>query len=290
MATTLNLLKYRTLGNEFIIVDNRDGSFDGLVNDTTFKHHLNHRTFGVGATGIVEVLPATCNEHVFAMRYHIGSGELGLACGTGSRCLTAFARDAGMVKDGEEFRFHSHEGERRARIVDKLANVTFGSDLRILNIIDRDNYFIYSGVYVHVRFTESGLASNKIVKEGTDVVLADHYKQYFPTPTYMLVQPSERGGISVRCYDHTTTQEAEVKACGTGEVAAAMAYLKKMGLVGEHSVPIRWQMGTVTVTLTRDKQDKFSNISVEGEAMFLFSASLDVEKFKQTYKDHERAP
>ena len=36
----LKFYKYRTIGNDFIIIDNRDGSFDNLSDDTVFKRNL----------------------------------------------------------------------------------------------------------------------------------------------------------------------------------------------------------------------------------------------------------
>ena len=50
-----HLPKYRTLGISYIMLDNRDGKFDALVNDTTFKKYLCDINFGIASSGIVEI-------------------------------------------------------------------------------------------------------------------------------------------------------------------------------------------------------------------------------------------
>ena len=54
MSRLVKLSKCRTVGNDWIIIDNRSGSYDDLVDDVQFKHFLNDKTYGLGGMGLME--------------------------------------------------------------------------------------------------------------------------------------------------------------------------------------------------------------------------------------------
>jgi len=278
----LRIYKYRTVGNDFIIIDNRDGCFDALADDTEFKKHLNQRIFGIGSTGLVEVKKH--DEYVFEMLYHVGTGERGLACGTGSRCVVAFARDVGLVGDNETFQFLSHEGVRTASVTGNLVTVSMSSDCKIRKVYDENNYFVDVKCYSHTRFVpESGFAEYDAIGEGMKVTDMPEYNGIFPPPTFMLARLCKNEGVEVRCFDRSSNDETEIFACGTGELGAAIAYTKKLNLNGKQSIPIQWPNGITIVTLTRDADDSFKDVQISGEGVHLFDAYVNIEKFKMTY-------
>ena len=70
MASTMRLAKCRTIGNEFIVIDNRERKYDDLLSDVQFKHFLCDRLYGLGAIGIMEIRSHdTCR---YESVYHMG--------------------------------------------------------------------------------------------------------------------------------------------------------------------------------------------------------------------------
>ena len=99
----------------------------------------------------------------------------------------------------------------------------------------------------------------------------------------MLAQVLEPGLIKVRCFDRSTNPSNEQLACGTGELGAVISYLKREGLYGRQEVRVQWRDGETRAVLTRTKDDVFSDVSLAGRAVFLWSGELEVEAFKRSY-------
>lgn len=278
-----HLPKYRTLGISYIMLDNRDGKFDVLVNDTTFKKYLCDINFGIGSSGIVEI--KRHKEYSFEMNFHCSkSGKKGAACGTGSRCAVAYARDLGIVEDGVDFYFKSYEGQRKGYIKGDFVSTSMSDNCKIVKEYDDNNYFVDPKCFSHVRIVESGFEEFDIVEEGFKVTSIEEYQAIFPPPSFMLVKIRENG-IKVRCYDREVHEKLEGFGCGTGETAAAMVYAKKLGLIGKHSVKVQWRDGMTKVDLSRDENDVFSNVVISGNAVHVFDISINLDMFKKSYSN-----
>lgn len=287
LTKRLTISKYRTFGNDYIIVDNRDGRFDGYNDDASFKKALCHRIFGIGGTGICEL---KCHQKLpFEMVYHLGTGQRGTACGTGSMCLIAYARDCGLLEDGKTFQFKSYEGLRAACITGHEVKLSMTSEAKIISYdSNKMNYFVDVKHYIHVKFIKDDIDEYDVVKEGREITMGEKYKRYFPTPTLMLVQVLENGNFKVRAYDPTSDPTAEFFACGTGSTAAGIAYAKKLGLLGRHQFTFHWRDGKMKVSLTRDADDHFKDVELYGNTMHLFDATAKTENFlnKSTRKNN----
>jgi len=82
----IKFYKYQGAGNDFIVVDNREGSFD--VKDTEKIKFLCNRHFGIGADGLI-LLESSDKADCF-MNYYNSDGTLSEMCGNGVRCLARF--------------------------------------------------------------------------------------------------------------------------------------------------------------------------------------------------------
>src|SRR5256885_13794377 len=83
----LRFTKMNGAGNDFVMVDNRDGNLT-LDRETIARLCDRHR--GIGADGLLAVEPAQ-NGADFRMRYYNADGGEAEMCGNGARCFARFA-------------------------------------------------------------------------------------------------------------------------------------------------------------------------------------------------------
>ncbi|MFM8587935.1 MAG: diaminopimelate epimerase, partial [Bacteroidota bacterium] len=95
----ISFSKYQGTGNDFVVLDNRDGAYDGLTLEQVA--FLCDRKFGIGSDGLMMLENADGFD--FKMRYYNADGQEGSMCGNGGRCLVQFAHDKGIVKQSYQF-------------------------------------------------------------------------------------------------------------------------------------------------------------------------------------------
>lgn len=83
--------KYHGLGNDFVLIDNRNSSTPLLTSEQSVA--VCDRHTGVGADGVIFMLPATQDASDISMRLYNSDGTEPEMCGNGIRCLARFAAD-----------------------------------------------------------------------------------------------------------------------------------------------------------------------------------------------------
>lgn len=133
--------KYHGLGNDFVLVDNRHTA--APVFTSAQAAAICNRNTGVGADGVIFLLPPTNPSSDIGMRLYNADGSEPEMCGNGIRCLARFAADldvstatagrfvvdtgAGvivpqLVAGGEEVRVDMGEPELRPEFVPTKLN------------------------------------------------------------------------------------------------------------------------------------------------------------------------
>lgn len=83
--------KYHGIGNDFVLVDNRTQRKPLFTADQSVA--ICDRNTGVGADGVIFLLPPNKRTSDFAMRLYNSDGTEPEMCGNGIRCLAKFAHD-----------------------------------------------------------------------------------------------------------------------------------------------------------------------------------------------------
>ena len=92
--------KYEGLGNDFILIDDRDKMEPSLTPEQSCQ--LCHRNFGIGGDGVIFALQSPNDQHDFAMRIYNSDGSEPEMCGNGIRCLAQFIKDLEIEKQQDQ--------------------------------------------------------------------------------------------------------------------------------------------------------------------------------------------
>jgi len=89
--------KYHGLGNDFVLVDCRAEGEPLLSPEQAVG--MCDRNFGVGADGVIFVLPSDVDDAKYRMRIYNSDGSEPEMCGNGIRCMARFVADVDAVSD-----------------------------------------------------------------------------------------------------------------------------------------------------------------------------------------------
>ncbi|MGK6349786.1 diaminopimelate epimerase [Parapedobacter sp. DT-150] len=254
--------KYQGAGNDFIILDNRNGLFDR--NNVDLVRRLCDRRFGIGADGVMLLQDA--ERHDFEMIYYNADGHEGSMCGNGGRCIVAFAQDLGII--GSETAFLAADGLHRARVHSHQAGWI---SLQMADVVeisqDGDAYVLNTGSPHYVKVVRD-LKAFPVVDEGRNVRYSVAYRAQGINVNFV---EADGEGYFVRTYERGV--ENETLACGTGATAVALAMAWHEGRNGVLQTPIRVAGGDLTIRFSKD-EDRFTDVFLEGPATFVFKGEI----------------
>ncbi|GLT89629.1 hypothetical protein SLE2022_076060 [Rubroshorea leprosula] len=103
----LYFVKYQGLGNDFILVDNRDSTEPRITPEQAVK--LCDRNFGIGADGVIFAMPGV-NGTDYTMRIFNSDGSEPEMCGNGVRCFARFIAELESLQGRQSFTIHTGAG------------------------------------------------------------------------------------------------------------------------------------------------------------------------------------
>jgi diaminopimelate epimerase len=109
----MDFIKLQATGNDFVLIDARRMKKHDW---SALAKAMCHRHFGVGADGILLILPSRKAD--FYMRMFNPDGSEAEACGNGLRCAARYAADNGLAK-GPDIKIETPAGMKIARIKGK---------------------------------------------------------------------------------------------------------------------------------------------------------------------------
>jgi len=105
-SSVVDFSKYEGLGNDFILIDDRDRDTPSLTPDASEK--LCNRNFGIGGDGVIFALKPPSEDYDFSMRIYNSDGSEPEMCGNGIRCFAQFLKDLGA--DAESYKVNTLAG------------------------------------------------------------------------------------------------------------------------------------------------------------------------------------
>jgi len=91
MSATVSFSKYHGLGNDFVLLDCRTKGEPTLTPEQAAR--MCDRNFGVGADGVIFVLPPDVPDASYRMRIYNSDSSEPEMCGNGIRCMARFIAD-----------------------------------------------------------------------------------------------------------------------------------------------------------------------------------------------------
>jgi diaminopimelate epimerase len=252
--------KYQGTGNDFIIIDNRDGSFS--PGNSTLVKKLCDRRFGIGADGLI--LISDNKVYDFEMKYFNSDGKEGTMCGNGGRCASDFAMRLGLA--GKETSFITTDGVHEAKLNGKIIELKMNDVSGIKQI--KGNYFINTGSPHYIVFVKN-VSETDVFETGKKIRWFDDFA---PGGTNVNFVEVTGKSIFVRTFERGV--EDETLSCGTGSTASAIASVLS-GHLETDSVDVKTKGGDLSVSF-EITGNEVKNIWLKGPAEFVFSGTISV--------------
>ncbi|GAF05650.1 diaminopimelate epimerase [Saccharicrinis fermentans] len=261
----IEFYKYQGTGNDFVIIDNRDGNFDSKNIDLV--SYLCNRRMGIGADGLMLLEKHKAEEVAFTMRYYNSDGKEASMCGNGGRCIAAFAVKVGAADPSKPFYFEAVDGMHIAKYNNGIVSLQM-TDVKTIDI--NDGYYFLDTGSPHYVAHKSNIDTLDIVKIGRQIRHSDTFK---PAGTNVnIVEEIAPDHIKVRTYERGV--EDETYSCGTGVVASAISTFTKNNECRDFNIDVKG--GRLQVWFEGDTAGGFKNIWLTGPATFVYKGNITV--------------
>ena len=253
--------KYQGAGNDFVLIDNRDRTFQDKNNNLV--HQLCDRRFGIGADGLM--LLQDHPDYDFEMIYYNADGQPGSMCGNGGRCIVAFAKFLGIIDT--QTNFLAVDGPHYA----KITAAGNWIELQMIDVkeISRDGsaYVLNTGS-PHYVDQVTGLKEMDVFTEGGAIRNNDTYRKNGINVNFV----EDKGDhLFVRTFERGV--EDETFACGTGVTAVALAVAKDRQQTGHVETAIEVLGGKLRIEFDYDGEN-FTSVFLCGPAEQVFQGEI----------------
>ncbi len=268
----LEFWKMAGSGNDFVVIDNRDGRVpEGEM--SYFVSRVCRRRESVGADGVIFIIPS--DEYDFAWRFFNADGGEAEMCGNGTRCVARFAYLNGIA--GQQMTFGTIAGPISAEVKGRVVKVRMPNPHGLkqdLELDMRDGWlfadFINTGVpHVVVRVEE--LDNHPVVQEGRMIRRHPLFSPEGTNADFITVEDPNH--IHMRTYERGV--EDETLACGTGAIASALTAAVR-GLV-RSPVEVKTRGGEILTIHFNGKGGEFQEVWLEGSTSIIYKAHLHKE-------------
>jgi len=264
----LEFFKMSASGNDFIVIDNRDGRVDKGFPDTAgFIRKICRVHHSVGADGVI--LIENSDRHDFRWRFFNADGSEAEMCGNGGRCAARFAFMTGITK--EKMAFETIAGVIKAEVNGTRVKLqlTTPFDMKLDYPVGLEDKEIF------LSSVNTGVPHAVLLVDDVDYMpveelgrLVRYHKAFGEKGTNVdFVEVIDKENLKLRTYERGV--EGETYACGTGAVAVGVI-LKEKALV-ESPVNIKTKGGEMLKVYVDGE------VYLEGDTKLIYVGKLNDE-------------
>jgi diaminopimelate epimerase len=270
---TIRFAKYQGLGNDFVVVK-------GPLMDAARAVRICDRRRGIGADGVLTLLPPRTPGAVAAMHIYNSDGSVAAMCGNGIRCVVRallgtpppenpFSPEEHLVIDTDSGpkQCTAHPGESGeieevtvemgpAKLLGEEAFEVGDERLTAVRVSMGNPHAVLFDVPTRERALAVGPAIEKGVAGGVNVGFA---------------RPSKgpEGGIDLVVWERGA---GLTEACGTGACAAAVAAVSRSLAASDFPIEVRLPGGALRITVSSD----LVSVRMKGPAEFVFGGEAEL--------------
>jgi diaminopimelate epimerase len=290
----LPFVKVEGIGNDFAVVDLRPGRPGALAGgpspqDPAVVRAICDRRFGVGADGVLAILPSTLGDA--RMRVLNADGSEAEMCGNGIRCVAKVLYESDPAMRRPILRIETGAGllectvaaaaglvrdvaveMGRPRLTRDEIPLAPGGAARALRepITARDREFRFTAVSMgnpHAVIFIDGEGDLRALAEtyGPTLEVSDR----FPRRTNVELARVRGGEIDLVVWERGS---GLTLACGTGACATAVAAALEDRLPAGIETPVHLPGGTLAITVAKD----LTGVRMRGPARVVFDATIDL--------------
>jgi diaminopimelate epimerase len=260
MKQKISFEKYQATGNDFIIIDNQDQTFNLSAIQI---EKLCHRRYGIGADGLI--LLEKSRTSLFKMKYYNSDGYEGTFCGNGSRSIVSYAKKIGLAN--RKISFEASDGIHTAELLENNLISISMNDVTDITEFD-DGYFLHTGSPHFIRVVDN-LNKIDVYKLGKQI---SRDNRFYTKSTNVNFIELDNENIKIATFERGV--EDETYSCGTGSIAAALV-VNKYFHPDLFNINIISKGGELKVAFSFDSKI-YNNIKLIGPAVNTFSGSFHI--------------
>lgn len=256
--------KYEGLGNDFIVVE---ATGEGAVDAETARR-LCDRRFGVGADGVLLVLPPKSADNVARMRVVNADGSIPEMCGNGLRCVALHVARSGKRADGS---YETDAGLRGCVVDTRGDDAQVTVDMGLVRSLGPKTLDLGDGEILEVRVGDAGNPHAIVFGDFDDATIRRIGPKVAVHPTFAEGTNVEFATIRDREIDLVVWERGVglTLACGTGACATVAVACDNGLLEWRHPTLVHLPGGALEITVTKE-----GGCKMRGPAHHVYSGIL----------------
>jgi diaminopimelate epimerase len=267
----LDITKMNGAGNDFVLLDNRSLKLK-LTPDQVQR--ICHRQRGIGADGIILLVPCASGRADWAWDFYNSDGSKAEMCGNGARCFARYVQRLTGVNRKLDFETLAGIITTEFQGEQVTVHMTPPRDLRLDQSIElkagpQTVHSVNTGVPHAVLFVQDADQA-PVQSWGAELRYHAHFAPRGTNVDFVQVMGSSY--IRARTYERGV--EGETLACGTGVTASALIAARSHGF--SSPIKVKVQGGDILEVNFTVAGTDFTHVKLSGPADFVFEAKMDI--------------